>query len=93
MNEIGNMIASTEEGKAKYDGTLKELFSNRQFLARILKRFVSGSAGYPLSDIEDTYIEAGSISVSKTGVERNRTNIDGVSNEGSNKERLKLKKR
>ncbi len=81
MNEIGNMIASTEEGKAKYDETLKELFSNRQFLARILKRFVSEFADYPLSDIEDTYIEAGSISVSKTGVERNRTNIDGVSNE------------
>ena len=81
MSEISNTILSTEEGKEKYDATLKELLANKQFLSRILKRFVSEFTGYPLEDIEKKYIEADSISVSKTGVERNRTNIDGISNE------------
>ena len=81
MSEISNTILSTEEGKEKYDATLKELLANKQFLSRILKRFVSEFTGYPLEDIEKKYIEADSISVSKPGVERNRTNIDGISNE------------
>lgn len=81
MNEIGNIVSSTEEGKAKYDKTLKELLANKQFLARIMKRFVSEFSAFPLEDIENKYIEAGSVSVSGTGVERNMTNIDGISNE------------
>lgn len=81
MNEIGNAISSTDVGKAKYDETLKELLANKQFLARILKRFVPEFSSYPLEDIENIYIEPESVSVSKTGVERNTTNIDGVSNE------------
>lgn len=74
MNEICNSITSVEEGKAKYDETLKELLANKQFLAKIMKRFVSEFKDYPIEDIESKYIEAGSVSVSRTGVERNRTN-------------------
>lgn len=81
MNEIGNVIVSTEEGKAKYDEALKELLANKQFLARIMKGFVSEFVNAPLEDIEKIYIEAESVSVSKIPVERNLTNIEGVSNE------------
>lgn len=83
MNEIGNTIISTEEGKAKYDAALKELLANRQFLARIMKRFVPEFAEYPLEDIENKYIEPGSVTVSKVGVEKNLTNIEGLANEDS----------
>lgn len=81
MNDIWNNISSTEEGKAKYDKTLKEVLSNKQFLARIMKRFVFEFSEYSIEDIENKYIEAESVSVSRTGVERNRTNIEGISNE------------
>lgn len=81
MSEIENTIFSAEEGKAKYDETAKELLANRQFLAKILKRFVPEFSNCSLEDIENKYIEPGSVSVSRTGVERNITNIDGISNE------------
>ncbi len=81
MNEIGNTIISTEDGKAKYDATLKELLANKQFLARIMKRFVPEYADFPLEDIENRYIEPGSVMVSKIGVERSTTNIEGIANE------------
>ena len=83
MNEIGNTIISTEEWKAKYDAVLKELLANKQFLARIMKRFVPEFAEYPLADIENKYIEPGSVTVSKVGVEKNLTNIEGLANEDS----------
>ena len=83
MNEIKNIILSAEDGKAKYDETAKELLANRQFLSKVLKRFVPEFSMCPLADIENKYIEPDSVSVSKTGVERNITNIDGVSNEDS----------
>lgn len=81
MNEIGNTIINTEDGKAKYDASLKELLANKQFLARIMKRFVPEFADYSLDDIENRYIEPGSVMVSKVGVERNSTNIEGIANE------------
>ena len=81
MNEIKTILSATEDHKAKYDETVKELLSNKQFLSRIVKRFVPEFFSYSLDDIEQRYIEANSISVSKVGVERNRTNLDGISNE------------
>ena len=57
--------------------------ANRQFLARIMKRFVPEFAEYPLEDIENKYIEPGSVTVSKVGVEKNLTNIEGLANEDS----------
>ena len=65
--EIRSAVMSTKEGKEKYDETLKELLANRQFLARILKRFVWEFAEYPLEEIEEQYIEPGSVLVSKVG--------------------------
>lgn len=81
MNEIGNAIVSTKDGKAKYDETLKELLANKQILARILKRFVPEFLDCSLEDIENIYIEPESVLVSETGVERNTSNIDGIANE------------
>ena len=81
MSEIKTILSATEDHKAKYDETVKELLSNKQFLSRIVKRFVPEFSSYSLDDIEHRYIEANSISVSKVGVERNRTNLDGISNE------------
>ena len=81
MCEIRLAVMSTEEGKEKYDATLKELLANRQFLARILKRFVWEFAEYPLEEIEEQYIEPGSVLVSKVGVARNQMRVEGISNE------------
>lgn len=67
--------------KAKYDETLKELLANKQFLARIMKRFVSEFSDYSVEDIENKYIESESVSVLTIGVERNRTNIEGIAND------------
>lgn len=76
MNEIGNTLFSVEEGKAKYDETMKIFLSNKQFLSRIMKRFVPEFAEFSLDDIEHHYIEAESVTVSKVGVERNRNEYD-----------------
>lgn len=40
MSEIKTILSATEDHKAKYDETVKELLSNKQFLSRIVKRFV-----------------------------------------------------
>ena len=40
MNTLKNTILSTKEAKAKLDHTVKQIFSNRQILARIIKRTV-----------------------------------------------------
>ncbi len=40
MRHIENTLIATDPGKERYDATLKELMSDRQFLSRILKRFV-----------------------------------------------------
>lgn len=83
MNSIWNTISNADDLKSKYDTTVKELLSNRQLLARILKRTVPEYAEIPLLDIQNKYIEPDTISVSKTGVARNTTNINGMSTEDS----------
>lgn len=90
MNEVGNVINNTDEGKAKYDAALKELLSNKQFLARIMKRFIKEFANYPLEDIENKYIEVGDNSVSGVGIERNTTNIEGVCNEDTSLNEVRI---
>lgn len=81
MGSIENTINSTEDGKAKYDAVLKENLSNKQFLARILKRFVSEFKDYSIEDIENKYIEPNPVSISNVEVSRNRTNIEGLTTE------------
>ena len=40
MSNLSQIVMDMEEEKAKYDQTMKELLSDRQVLAWILKRFV-----------------------------------------------------
>ena len=56
MSNLKHAIMNIEEGKAKYDQTMKELLSDRQVLAWILKRFVPEYQNYELKDIEKKYI-------------------------------------
>lgn len=81
MNYLGNAIMSTEEGKAKYDAKMKEVLSNKQVLSWILKRFVPEYADCSLDDIEHRYIEPETLLVSKLGVARNSTSIEGLTTE------------
>lgn len=81
MDPIEQALLTTLPLTEKYDATLKELLSNRQFLSRILKRFVREYMDITLEDIEKKYIEPDSISVSKIGVGRDTTNIVGLCNE------------
>ena len=81
MNTLKNTILSTKEAKAKLDHTVKQIFSNRQILARIIKRTVPEFADIRLKDIEETYIEPGSNTISSVAVERNLTNIEGLNTE------------
>lgn len=78
MNSLGNAIMSTEDGKAKYDAKMKEVLSNKQILARILKRFVPEYEKCTLEEIENVYIEPESILVSSLGVGRNSSSIEGI---------------
>ena len=41
MNTLKNTILSTKEAKAKLDHTVKQIFSNRQILARICLVYTS----------------------------------------------------
>ena len=78
-NEIANEIMSIKEGEEKYDYALKQLLSNKEFLARILKRFVKEFAPYSLHEIETEYLEHKEPLISKVGVEKNTTNqIEGL---------------
>ena len=81
MSNLKHAIMNIEEGKAKYDQTMKELLSDRQVLAWILKRFVPEYQNYELKDIEKKYIQAETIMVSKIGVEQGSETIQGVKNE------------
>ena len=96
MNDITNVIMSIEEGKEKYDNALKELLANRQFLSRILKRFVPEFKNCRLNDIEEIYIEPQKIFVSDISVERNLTNlerhaVEGLSNEDNTQNEANIK--
>ena len=78
-NEIANEIMSIREGEEKYDYALKQLLSNREFLVRILKRFVKELAPYSLEEIDKEYLEHEEPLISKVGVEKNTTNqIEGL---------------
>lgn len=81
MSNLKHAVMNIEEGKAKYDQTMKELLSDRQVLAWILKRFVPEYQNYELKDIEKKYIQAETIMVSKIGVEQGSETIQGVKNE------------
>lgn len=74
-------MIGTEDGKAKYDAKMKELLANRQVLAWILKRFVPEFADSSLEDIENYYIEPGTILVSKLGVAGRQETIEGIGTE------------
>ena len=81
MSNLKHVIMDTEEGKAKYDQTMKELLSDSQVLAWILKRFVPEYKDCELEDIEKKYIQSETIMISKIGVEQSRENIQGIRNE------------
>lgn len=90
METLQADIISTPEKKEKYDAILKQQLANRQILARIMKRFVSEFENCDLKDIEEKYILTNTISVSKTGVQKNLTNMvesigveDKSNNEGN----------
>lgn len=58
MNETGRDILCVDvEEKKKYTAALRHLLSDRQFLARIMKRFMREFREYPLFQIEEECIE------------------------------------
>lgn len=59
VSNLKHAVMNIEEGKAKYDQTMKELLSDRQVLAWILKRFVPEYQNCELEDIEKKYIQSG----------------------------------
>ena len=81
MSNLKHTVMNMKEGNAKDDQTMKELLSDRQVLAWILKRFVPEYQNYELKDIEKKYIQAETIMVSKIGVEQGSETIQGVKNE------------
>lgn len=83
MSDIRSTILATPNGQEQYDAICKEILSNRQILARILKRFVKEYRNCSIQDIEEKYIEPESIKISAEPVERNLTNthIIGINTE------------
>ncbi len=86
MRHIENTLIATDPGKERYDATLKELMSDRQFLSRILKRFVPEYKETSLYDLEFRFIESQSIQVASIPVGRNLTNAISPTIEGLNTE-------
>ena len=82
VSNLSQMVMDMEEGKAKYDQTMKELLSDSQVLAWILKRFVPEYQDCELEDIEKKYIQAETIMVSKIGMDQESETIQGIRNEG-----------
>ena len=81
VSNLKHAVMNMEIGKTKYDQTMKELLSDRQVLAWILKRFVPEYQNCELEDIEKKYIQSETIMVSKIGVEQGSENIQGIRNE------------
>lgn len=82
MSELINAMDMPAE-KSKLDAHMKKLLKNKQFLAKILKRFVSEFKDCSIEDIKQKYIIDSTIS-DATPVERDETNrdeIEGLSNE------------
>ncbi|MDD5833252.1 MAG: hypothetical protein PUC98_07225 [Clostridiales bacterium] len=88
MNELYAVIDSLDEQMKRYDREVKQLFVNRRVLAIILKRFVPEYEGCELEEIMDTYIEPELPDAASVNVQKNRSNITGMSNEdNANNER------
>ena len=51
MSNLSQIVMNMEEGKAKYDQTMKKLLADSQVLAWILKRFVPEYQDCELEDI------------------------------------------
>ena len=81
VSNLSQIVMDMEEGKAKYDQTMKELLADSQVLAWILKRFVPEYKDCELEDIEKKYIQPETIMVSKMGVEQGSESIQGIRNE------------
>ena len=81
VSNLKHAVMNMEIGKTKYDQTMKELLSDRQVLAWILKRFVPEYQNCELEDIEKKYIQSETIMVSKIGVEQGSETIQGIRNE------------
>ena len=81
MNDMANVILSVEEYKAKIDKVVKEIFVNKQILARIIKRVVPEFEDIELEAIENKYIITDDKTVSGVAVARNLTNAESLSTE------------
>ena len=67
MEKVENILAKRIDAageNADYDESCKQLLSNKQILARILKSCVAEFADCPLKDIEEKYIE-GTVQISE----------------------------
>ena len=74
-NDLANTIMSTEDGEEKYDQTVKQLLADRQFLVRIVKRFVTELSEYSLEEIDEKYLMREEPLISQEGVAKNTDNI------------------
>lgn len=81
MNDTANVILSADECKAKIDKVVKEIFVNKQILARIIKRVVPEFEDIELEAIENKYIITDDKTVSGVAVARNLTNAESLSTE------------
>lgn len=79
MNDTGNVILSARECEAKIDRVVKEIFVNKQILARIIKRVVPEFEDIELDAIENKYIITDDKTISGTAVARNLTNAECLS--------------
>lgn len=74
-NDLANTIMSTEDGEEKYDQTVKQLLADRQFLVRIVKRFVTELSEYSLEEIDEKYLMREEPLISQEGVAKNTDKI------------------
>ena len=81
MNDTANIILTTEEYKAKLDRVVKQIFVNKQILARIIKKVVPEFENISLEDIENKYIFTDDKTISGVPVGRNLTNAASLSTE------------
>ena len=74
---IQNIIKTVSEKTIRYNNTCRELLTDRQFLARLLKGFVPEFRDLEIEYIANECIEPAAIVPSSIPVERNLTNIVG----------------
>lgn len=81
-NDSENALLTVEQGKEQYDQSLKQLFSDKNLLAHILKNFVGEFKEYDIDEIVKDSLGDSDVTVSKIGVAKNTTNVvEGISNE------------